>query len=80
MPERPRQEGTRSRAASLYARRSMAALSGTRVRHTVSFEEAFRVELLHFRDCVLGGKPPHTNLTDALGDARLIQSIARSFA
>ena len=46
---------------------------------TISFEEAFRAELYHFRESVLGGTEPHTNIRDALGDARLIQAIARKY-
>jgi predicted dehydrogenase len=48
--------------------------------HTVSYEEAFRLELLHFRECVLRGMAPHTGIGDALGDARWIRAIARAFA
>jgi predicted dehydrogenase len=42
----------------------------------VSYEEAFRDELHHFRDCVVSGRPPAPSLDDALGDARWIQQIA----
>jgi predicted dehydrogenase len=45
-------------------------------RHTATYEEAFRVELYHFRDCVLGGKAPATGIDDALGDARWIQQLS----
>lgn len=48
--------------------------------HTVSYEEAFRLEMLHFRECVLRGQTPHTGIADALGDARWIGAIARAFA
>ncbi len=47
-------------------------------RRTVSYEEAFRVELHHFRQCVREGKKPETGVEDALGDARWIQAIARA--
>jgi len=47
-------------------------------RRTVSYEEAFRVELHHFRECVRAGKKPETSIEDALGDARWIQAIARA--
>jgi predicted dehydrogenase len=43
---------------------------------TVSYEEAFRAELVHFRECVLEGHKPMTGIEDALGDARWIQAIA----
>lgn len=49
-------------------------------RRTISYEEAFRDELLHFRACVLDGTKPHTDITDALGDARFIEAIARKYA
>jgi len=45
----------------------------------VSYEEAFRAEMHHFRRCVLEGRPPSPSLDDALGDARWIQSIADAF-
>jgi predicted dehydrogenase len=46
--------------------------------HTVSYEEAFRAELHHFRQCVREGRKPETGIEDALGDARWIQAIARA--
>jgi predicted dehydrogenase len=49
-------------------------------RRTVSYEEAFRAELHHFRDCVRDGRRPETSIDDALGDARWIQAIARALA
>jgi predicted dehydrogenase len=47
---------------------------------TVSYEEAFRAELHHFRECVLEKREPETGVEDALGDARWIQAIARALA
>ena len=47
-------------------------------RRTVSYEEAFRAELHHFRECVREGRTPETSIEDALGDARWIQAIARA--
>jgi predicted dehydrogenase len=47
--------------------------------HTVSYEEAFRDELLHFHDCVANGRAPETGGAEALGDARWIEAIARTF-
>lgn len=47
---------------------------------TVSHEEAFRAELLHFHECVTQRKKPETSMEDALGDARWIQAIAHKFA
>ena len=48
--------------------------------HTVSYEEAFRAELHHFRDAVQSGRPPEPSLADALGDARWIHQIAAAYA
>jgi predicted dehydrogenase len=48
--------------------------------HTVSYEEAFRAELHHFRDALLSGRPPAPSLKDALGDARWIHQIAAAYA
>ncbi len=45
----------------------------------VSFEEAFRAELLAFRKLALDGVEAEVTLADPLGDARWIQSIARAF-
>jgi predicted dehydrogenase len=49
-------------------------------RRTVSYEEAFRAELHHFRRCVREGGQPETTIEDALGDARWIQAIARALS
>ncbi len=46
---------------------------------TVSFEEAFRVELHHFADSIRTGKAPETTVDDALGDARWIHQIAAKY-
>jgi predicted dehydrogenase len=46
--------------------------------HTRSYEEAFRLELHHFRNCVLEGKQPDTPVTEALGDARWIEELVRA--
>lgn len=47
--------------------------------HTVSYEEAFRAELHHFRDSVVSGRTPAPSIEDALGDARWIQKIAEAY-
>ena len=47
---------------------------------TVSYEEAFRAELHHFRDCVRSGRAPSPSLEDALGDARWIHQISAAYA
>jgi predicted dehydrogenase len=46
---------------------------------TVSYEEAFRAELHHFRACVAEGRPASPSIDDALGDARWIQQIAEAY-
>ena len=46
---------------------------------TVSYEEAFRAELHHFRRCLAEGTAPAPSLDDALGDARWIEAIARAY-
>ncbi len=47
--------------------------------HTVSYEEAFRAELHHFRDCARSGRACELGINEALGDARWIEAIARRF-
>ena len=47
--------------------------------HRVSYEEAFRVELHRFRDCVLSGEAPSPGIEDAIGDMRWIEMIAKKF-
>ena len=46
---------------------------------TVSYEEAFRAELHHFRRCLAEGTAPTPSLDDALGDARWIEAIAHAY-
>jgi len=46
---------------------------------TVSMDEAFRLELHHFHECVTTGRQPDTGLEDALADTRLIERIARAY-
>ncbi len=46
---------------------------------TVSYEEAFRAELHHFRHCVREGGTPATSAADAVADARWIQAIAEAW-
>ena len=47
--------------------------------HTVSYEEAFRAELHHFRTAIAEGRPAAPSPEDALGDARWIQQIAEAY-
>jgi len=46
----------------------------------VSYEEAFRAELHHFRESVLSEKPPAMTVDEAVLDARWIEAIGRSYA
>jgi predicted dehydrogenase len=43
--------------------------------HTVSYDEAFRRELIEFHECVTTGMAPETTVADALGDSRWIQAM-----
>ncbi len=45
----------------------------------VSFDEAFRAEVHHFRESVLAAKPPSITVDEAVKDARWIEAIARSY-
>lgn len=45
----------------------------------VSYDEAFRAEVHHFRDSVLAGKPPSITVAEAEKDARWIEAIGRSY-
>ena len=47
--------------------------------HTVSYEEAFRAELHHFRESILTGCSPINTVDEALGDMEWIVAIARTF-
>jgi predicted dehydrogenase len=44
----------------------------------VSFDEAFKRELVEFADCVTTGRPPRTPGADGLADLRLCEAIARA--
>lgn len=48
--------------------------------HTVSYDEAFKRELLEFHAAVQEGRPPRTDGEDGLRDVVLCQSIARAHA
>ncbi|MBK5256715.1 MAG: Gfo/Idh/MocA family oxidoreductase [Vicinamibacteria bacterium] len=45
----------------------------------VSYDEAFRAEIHHFRESVLGGQAPLISVDDAVRDARWIEAIGRSY-
>ena len=45
----------------------------------VSYDEAFRAEIHHFRESVLAGKAPAITVEEAVGDARWIEAIGRSY-
>jgi predicted dehydrogenase len=44
----------------------------------VSFEEAFKRELVEFADCISTGRPPRTPGSDGVADLRLCEAIARA--
>jgi len=44
----------------------------------VSYEEAFKRELLEFADCVATGREPRTSGRDGLADLRLCEAVARA--
>ncbi len=44
----------------------------------VSYDEAFRRELVHFHDCVVKGTTPHTDALDARRDIEVAQAIVRA--
>jgi predicted dehydrogenase len=44
----------------------------------VSFEEAFKRELVEFADCITTGRSPRTPGSDGLADLRLCEAIARA--
>ncbi len=46
--------------------------------HTVSYDEAFKRELVEFHDAVSEGRPARTDGADGLRDVILCQSIARA--
>ncbi|HKA48533.1 MAG TPA: Gfo/Idh/MocA family oxidoreductase [Candidatus Dormibacteraeota bacterium] len=45
-----------------------------------SYDEAFRLELEHFHDCIVGGGPPDTPASDASADVELMVAIIRAAA
>lgn len=44
----------------------------------VSYAESFKEELVHFHDCVTGGRPPLTSGEDALGDIALCEAVVHA--
>ncbi len=46
----------------------------------VSYEEAFKRELVEFSDCIITGREPRTSGADGLRDIRLAETIARTSA
>ncbi|MRM88129.1 gfo/Idh/MocA family oxidoreductase [Faecalicatena contorta] len=47
---------------------------------TVSFDEAFRNELLHFYECVVENKTPDTNIEEGKKDMQLLNDIFQCYA
>jgi len=46
----------------------------------VSFDEAFRNELLHFYECVKENKIPDTNIEEGKKDMQLLNDIFQCYA
>ncbi|MGZ4196264.1 MAG: Gfo/Idh/MocA family protein [Solirubrobacteraceae bacterium] len=46
----------------------------------VSYEEAFKRELIEFADCIVTGREPRTSAADGLRDVRLAEAVARADA
>jgi predicted dehydrogenase len=46
----------------------------------VSYDEAFRRELVEFADCIATGREPRTSAADGLRDVRLAEAVARADA
>jgi predicted dehydrogenase len=44
----------------------------------VSYDEAFKRELVEFSDCIVSGREPRTSAADGLRDVRLAEAIARA--
>jgi predicted dehydrogenase len=55
-----------------------AGISSWRTEHTISFEEAFKRELVEFHAAVTEGRPPATDGADGLRDVALCEAIVRS--
>lgn len=49
-------------------------------RSVASYEEAFRLELEHFHDCIVRGSAPDTPASDAAADTELMVAIIRAAA
>lgn len=49
-------------------------------RSVASYDEAFRLELEHFHDCIVGGGTPDTPPSDASADVKLMVAIIRAAA
>jgi predicted dehydrogenase len=45
---------------------------------TISYEEAFKRELLEFADCIASGREPRTSGRDGMADLRLCEAVARA--
>lgn len=50
-----------------------------REERVVSYEEAFALELRHFRDCILEEKRPELTEDDAVADAKFIRDLAHGY-
>jgi predicted dehydrogenase len=57
---------------------STAAADSFRQEEIVSFEEAFKRELVEFAECIATGRAPRTPGSDGVADLRLCEAIARA--
>jgi predicted dehydrogenase len=67
MPSRLTVEGGEPGTAHSWAREEI-----------VSYDEAFRRELVEFADCIITGRRPRTSGYDGLADVRLCEAVARA--
>jgi predicted dehydrogenase len=44
-----------------------------------SYEEAFKVELIHFHDCIVNGKTPRTSVAEGRKDTQLLIDMAKTY-
>jgi len=60
----------------VYEEGEPGGVASRRTEHVVSYEEAFKRELIEFSDCIASGREPRTSGEDGLRDIRLAESIA----
>ena len=48
-------------------------------RTTASYQEAFKLELIHFHDCIVNGKTPHTPATEGRAQIALLIEMIKAY-